>query len=576
MFFENYRNIELVVEGLKRNNIKNLVISPGGTNIPFIKLVQKDNFFNCYSVVDERSASYFAIGLYLQIRKPIALVCTSAQATRNYIPGLTEAYYKRVPILAITMEKHPRFKYQGYMQAPDQTSLPNDAIKKSFELPFLKDINDLFHSKRLVNEAILELNRGGLGPVQLCIPWLDFKIDEIESENISLNRYIISDINDIDLYGKKVLILIGEHLPFSEKEKNAINYFCENTDSVIYTNHLSNFKNDFSINGNLLLSTINDKEFEEIKPDILISIGGQTGDYPFYLRFSKTIYRKMENWIINLDGNVVDTYDKLTKIYQGNEYEFFLKVKPNKVQHEYINVWKNKINSLNHNIKVPFSNLGIAKEIHNKIPKNSIIQFSILNSLRVWSLFDLDENIECYSNVGAFGIDGGMSTLIGQSIATDKVCFLIIGDLAFFYDMNSLGIRHIKNNIRILLINNNGGVEFKLNGELNSITDNYISAANHFKNAKGWAETCGFKYLSANNDMDFVNKVDEFLSDSNEPIVFEVFISDNNEREAYGKFIKSNMKLSKGEVIREKIKNKIKNDIGIDKFNDLKGKIQGK
>lgn len=576
MNFENYKNIELVVECLKRNNIKNLVISPGGTNIPFIKLVQEDVFFNCYSVVDERSAAYFAIGLYLQIHEPIVLVCTSAQATRNYIPGLTEAYYKKVPILAITMEKHPRFKYQNYMQAPDQTSLPDDSIKKSFELPFLKDINDLFHSRRLINESILELTRDGLGPVQLCIPWLDFKIDEMESENPYISRYMISDIDNINLDNKKVLIVIGEHLPFSEKEKNAINYFCENTDCVIYKNHLSNFKNDFSINGNLLLSTINDREFEEIKPDILISIGGQTGDYPFYLRFSKTIYRNLENWIINLDGKVVDTYDKLTKIYQGNEHDFFLKIKPNNVKHDYLNAWKCKINNLNNSINVPFSNLSIAKEIHDKIPKNSIIQFSILNSLRVWSLFDLNENIECYSNVGAFGIDGGMSTLIGQSIATNKLCFLIIGDLAFFYDMNSLGIRHIKNNVRILLVNNNGGVEFKLNGELNSMTDDYISAANHFKNAKGWAETCGFKYLSANNAIEFSNKVAEFLNDSNKPIVFEVCVSDNNEREAYGKFIKSNMNLSKSEVIKEKIKDKIKNDLGIDKFNDLKRKIQRK
>lgn len=78
-------------------------------------------------------------------------------------------------------------------------------------------------------------------------------------------------------------------------------------------------------------------------------------------------------------------------------------------------------------------------------------------------------SVKCYSNVGAFGIDGGMSTLIGQSVVTENMSFMIIGDLAFFYDMNSLGIKHIKNNLRILLINNNGGVEFKLHGEKKEI-----------------------------------------------------------------------------------------------------------
>ena len=105
----NSKNIEMVVEILKHQNINQLVISPGGTNIPLVKLVQKDEFFTCYSIVDERSAVYFAIGIYLQTGNPVAMICTSAQATRNYIPGLTEAYYKKVPILAITMEKHPRF-----------------------------------------------------------------------------------------------------------------------------------------------------------------------------------------------------------------------------------------------------------------------------------------------------------------------------------------------------------------------------------------------------------------------------------------------------------------------------------
>lgn len=127
---QNMWNINVVVTLLKKHGIRYLVISPGGTNKEFAKVVQDDSFFKCFSVVDERSAMYFAIGLYLQTGEIVATSCTSAQATRNYIPGLTEAFYKEVPILAITMEKHPRFKYQGYMQAPDQTSLPKDCVKK--------------------------------------------------------------------------------------------------------------------------------------------------------------------------------------------------------------------------------------------------------------------------------------------------------------------------------------------------------------------------------------------------------------------------------------------------------------
>lgn len=566
MNFENVKNIEMVAELLKQHNIKNLIISPGGTNIPLVKLVQSDNFFTCYSIVDERSAVYFGIGVYLQTGEPVALICTSAQATRNYIPGLTEAFYKKVPILAITMEKHPRFKYQEYMQAPDQTSLPADSVKKSFELPFVKDINDVYYSKRLINEAILELFHNGKGPVQLCIPWLDFKISEIEPLNKVIKRVSTVDINKFDVTGKRILIVIGEHRPFSINERKAIEYFCQNTDTVIYTNHLSNFSNNYSVNANLLLSVIDDKEFDKIKPDILITIGGQTGDYPLYLRFSKTIYNNMEHWRISEDGNISDTYDKLTYVFQGKEEDFFMNVCENHVVHHYIEVWKNQLKNLTRNVNVPFSNVSIAQFLHTKLPSESIIQFSILNSLRVWNLFDLNPDIECYSNVGAFGIDGGMSTLIGQSVITKKLSFMVIGDLAFFYDMNSLGIRHIKNNLRILLINNNGGVEFKLNGEDKNIVDNYIAAANHYGNSKGWAESCNFKYLSASNMNEFESVYNEFLSASDKPIILEAFILDKNESEAYHSLINKNKKIDAKQIL----KNSVKKIIGENNYKRIK------
>ena len=98
-------NVRIVISLLKQHNIRQIVVSPGGTNIPVSQAVQEDPFFKCYSVPDERSALYFAIGVYLQTGEVVAVSCTSAQATRNYVPGLTEAFYKHAPILAITTAK---------------------------------------------------------------------------------------------------------------------------------------------------------------------------------------------------------------------------------------------------------------------------------------------------------------------------------------------------------------------------------------------------------------------------------------------------------------------------------------
>lgn len=554
MKYENNNNIELVVKLLKENNISDIVISPGGTNIPFIRKFQDDGYFNCYSVIDERSAAYIAIGVYLQKRNPVVILCTSAQATRNYIPGLTEAYYKKVPILALTMEKHPRFKYQEYMQAPDQTSLPIDSVKKSFELPFISDINDYYHSIRVANEAIIELNRNGMGPVQLCVPWLDFPLIDIEPEFRTIKYYDVKDICNDDLTNKRVLVVIGEHIPFSEKDIKAINTFCSHTDSVIYVNHLSNFVNEFTVEGNhfLLCSNIND--LNELKPDIIISIGGQTGDYPFYLAFSKNILLGIEHWRVCIDGSLVDTYDKLTRVYQGELSVFFDSVNSTNANHSYFKLWNDKLVKIDNSYAVPFSNVSIAQYLHDKIPNNSIIQFSILNSLRIWNLFHLDPSIECYSNVGAFGIDGGMSTLIGQSIVTDKLCFMVIGDLSFFYDMNVLSIRHIKENVRILLINNNGGVEFKLHGENKKYQDSFIAAANYHGSAEGWAKSCGFEYISAKNMNEFIENSDRFLASSKKPILFEAFIIDEDEYEAYQIMVNENKPKTTKDVFKGVLK----------------------
>ena len=472
----NSKAINIVVDLLKKHGIRYIVISPGGTNIPFVNKVQKDPFFKCYSVVDERSAIYFAIGIYLNTGELVATSCTSAQATRNYLPGLTEAFYKNVPILAITMSKHPRFTGQEYMQAPNQTSLPKDSVKNSYMLPYICDNNDSAHAIRLVNEAILDLTSNGKGPVQLCIPWLDFENNN-EPDIRCIKKYMLRDPYDFTLDGKKIMMVIGEHRPFSENENRAINEFAEKFDCVIYKNHISNYHGDYEIDANLIFSTMKIADFEnDYAPDILISIGGQTGDYPFYKMIAGCRQDLIEHWRISEKGDLVDTYDRLTKVFCGAFDEVLNRFDSNSNNgHKYFDKWDRCIKSKKINIDVPFSNVYAAQCIHDKLPLNSIVQFSILNSLRTWELFPIDKTIKCYSNVGAFGIDGGLSTLLGQSVTTDELCFMIIGDLAFFYDMNSIGIRHIKNNVRILIVNNNGGIEFKLYGGNYKEIDEFIA-----------------------------------------------------------------------------------------------------
>lgn len=537
------KNIQIVIAALKAHHINQLVLSPGGTNAPFIRNVQDDEFFTCYSVVDERSALYFAIGIYLSTGKPVAVCCTSAQATRNYLPGLTEAFYKHVPILAITFSKHYRLIGQDYMQAPNQISLPVDSVRNTYALPYVSNSEDFKHCARLVNEAILDLTHRVPAPIQLNIPMLDNELGQDTSVSLPdvkiIKRYYKEDVSAVQFGNKRILVVVGENRGY---DFAAIEAFANRHNAVVYVNHLSNMHHSRTIEGNLLLTIISQELFDkELSPDILITIGGQTGDYPLFHKLTKG-NRPFEHWRISPEGDIVDTYDRLTRVYECRADDFFGGITNVNTSVEYFSAWSSYVDRLTTDIQFPLSNAYTARQLQNVIPKESCVHFAILNSLRVWNWFHFKNNVYCFSNVGAFGIDGCLSTFIGQSITTDNLCFLVIGDLAFFYDMNALGIRHIKHNVRIILVNNNGGMEFKYGAgtEQSKNIDRYIAAAGHFINAEGWAKTNRFEYHAIRSTSDFDVIVPQLVNSSESPILVEVFTDDKSENEAMNMILKVN------------------------------------
>ena len=526
-------NVRVVISLLKQYGIRHIVISPGGTNIPITQAVQDDPFFKCYSVVDERSAMYFAIGIYLQTGEIVATSCTSAQATRNYVPGLTEAFYKHAPILAITTSKLECFQYQEYMQAPDQCSLPVDSIKHCYDLPPITDENTRRQVIHNAKEAMLELTHRTSGPIQLNIRIVDAQQGMFEDVKLprisSLKRYMAWDTwDDIDLLGKRILVVVGEHRPFDARQQKALDTFCDHFNVAVYTNHLSNYHGAYSISANLLISS---GGWHTLKPDLLITIGGQTGDYSLYIALQSL--GDAEHWRISEDGAYVDTYGHLTRIYECPDYFFFENVdRERQEEHTYFAEWASLNSMLKYDVELPFSNAYVAQQLHNAIPEHSIMNFAILNSLRSWSYFPLSDNIQGFANVAAFGIDGCNSMLFGESMNTDNLCFIVTGDLAYFYEMNALGIRDIRNNVRVLVINNGGGAEFKIltrHWKNAPNVEKFISANGHYGSTKGWAESCGFKYLSASNKAEFLQVSSEFVALSDSPIIFEIFTTEEND-----------------------------------------------
>lgn len=185
---------------------------------------------------------------------------------------------------------------------------------------------------RVANEAMLELTHHCNGPVQLNIEALDSETWEIsDKEDLPIPRVIIryekwSDFENINLLDKRILIVVGEHRPFSDSERNAIENFCETNNVVVYTVHISNYHGRYSINGEKCLLCSSEKYFKEfLEPDIVITIGGITGDYVCYNKLSKSLSKEAEVWRVSPDGNVVDTYGRLTKIFEMRYEDFFVR-----------------------------------------------------------------------------------------------------------------------------------------------------------------------------------------------------------------------------------------------------------
>ena len=194
--------------------------------------------------------------------------------------------------------------------------------------------------------------------------------------------------------------------------------------------------------------------------------------------------------------------------------------------------------------ELPFCNIWNAQQLSQRLPKGSLLTLSASNTRRCWNMFPLPDGVECTSNVGCCGIDGSNSAMIGASLASpDRLCFLSTGDLAFFYDLNALGNRHVAKNIRILLVNNGVGAEFKLKEHYCSAfgdgANQFMAAMGHFGKkspdlVRHYAEDLGFEYMTASNKEEYLKAVERFTTSemTEKPMLFEIFTSHEDEAAA--------------------------------------------
>lgn len=553
--------IQILVALLKEHSIKKVIACPGGTNMMLNACMMYDGGFEMYSCDDERSASYMATGMCEESGEPVVITCTGATASRNFMPGLTEAFYRKLPILVITGQQDYRRQGNLHDQIIDRSVHPVDLVKSSVYVQIVRDVKDEANAALRINQAISALTLNGGGPSHINLETSYSQLwNTSELPSVKVIHRVDVDGEFPELPKGKIALFIGSHKTFTASDVEVIDTFCYNHNAVVFCDHTSNYKGQFR-QMNAMLNLRHANCVRGI--DLLIHFGEISGDHFAVGDDSKNV------WRISNDGQMRDRYGKLTYLFNMTEAQFFNHYKDENVNpgDSFLKECQTEYQQMYENLpELPFSNIWCAKQLHCRIPENCCMHFGILTSLRSWNFFEVPKSVNTMSNVGGFGTDGMMSSLIGASLVhPDKLYFGVVGDLAFFYDLNSLGNRHIGKNIRIMLFNNGKGCEFKHNMSPGHIfkddVDLYISAAGHFGRqsptlVRDYARNLGFKYLTATTKEEFLANIEEYLNpEISWPYIFEVFTQDVNECEA--------LKLMKMNGLKDTIQEKMK-DSGLD------------
>ena len=523
---------QIIIAACRQFEIQTVVISPGSRNAPLTIGFSNHKDFETLSIVDERCAAFFALGIAQQTLKPVALVCTSGSALLNYYPAIAEAYYSQIPLVVISADRPAHLIDIGDGQTIRQENVFKNHILYSANL---KEF-DAENSIKALSKAF-SLLRQVKGPIHINAPFNEPLYETVATMNDF--RFIAeeSDLQDTIDYenlasqwnsAKKKMILVGVHSPNAALEI-LLDKVADDPSVLVFTETTSNLYNKRFVNSiDNLIFNLTEEEFTSLQPDILLTFGGMIVSKKIK-KFLRD-YSPKEHWHVN-ELRAFDTYQVLSKHLKIDSHSFFkhfceLVDYDNKSTYE--STWthyKQRIREKhNHYIKTaPYSDLKVFEQVLKVIPDFSEVQFSNSAIIRYSQLFEMNSTITVFCNRGTSGIDGSTSTALGAAYATQKPTTLITGDLSFFYDSNALWNNYIPSDVRIVIINNSGGGIFKIiPGPKKSTALRYFETP-HCLTAEHLCTMFGFEYSTAHNLKTLAEEVVGFYDKSDKPKVLEVF-----------------------------------------------------
>ena len=534
--FSAKENVQMTLALLRAYGIRQAVLCPGSRDIPLIQGLAQCPEITCHAFTDERSAGFAAIGIITQLHEPCAVVVTSGSALLNLHPAVGEAFYRHLPLLILSADRAPAWIDQNDGQTLPQPRVFKRLVKYSGIAYEIKDTEDRWHCRRVVNEALLALTCPPYAPVHLNIPisdpFFDFNVSKLPSaarmEYISLSKLdrLLADYH-------RILLILAQNdyaQPPSREEQSALAQRFS-----VAAEQLSNAQSTYFITlpevfaAKLLQS--NDAKQEHFAPDLVITLGGQI--------LSKSLKRylrrcRCDHLDINAEGAVNDVFMHLRYIVQA-DYHMALQTLctlPRKnLSKPYLTPADVKPKADPNTLPLPYSQLSLLQLLIAKLPKDSVLHLANSSTVRYAAYFALPPRVRVVANRGVNGIEGSLSSAVGAALADPtRLHFICIGDLSFFYDLNALWTRSTLRNLRVVLFNNCGGEIFAaLPGlSLDDRSARFVTAP-HYTSAVSWAISCGFNAVQIQDEAAFTQALPAFLQESDTPQLLEILTAQESD-----------------------------------------------
>lgn len=515
-------NVHHLFQCLYWYGIRHVFVCPGSRNAPLINAAVAQQGFELHSVVDERAAGYMALGAAKISQKPAIIICTSGTALLNLFPAVAEAHQLNIPLIVFSADRPTRLINRWENQAIDQRRVFGKYTNAYIEWKGIMELQrSLGKVERIANKinsrtqfpdkGVVHLNFHFSEPLYFPEPIKKVKPFSLTTE-VKSHSQVQLPANK-SLCGKTLMVLCGtgdfnintEQEIKNLAEKNAL-ILCDLTSA--YRQYQSN---DY---WELFCNSISEEFWQKNKPDTLITCGS------FLLNKNlKNLIRKYPpaHHIHLADRDIIrDTYFSNPIVCSSLGSPCIDSIQDNK---DFKHLWTEQMSE--HTIRlhskientVDINDLWAIDSFLKIIPKNAILHVANSMSVRYVAVCGADSQLNIYANRGTSGIDGCLSTAVGAALA-DKVHehYLICGDLAFFYDANGLWLDKMPNNLKILLLNNQGGNIFDMiPGPSGSQAKSFFTTP-HSRTAKNIADDFQLQYAVAHSKNTFTQHLSDFIT----------------------------------------------------------------